>query len=108
MGITGMADTLVNEALLSVKSKLLLAVPPTDIKSLFRTRIVASWQRKWDAQPSNLHKIQPNVRTRLPLPSTCQGKILISRLRLGHSRLTHVHLFHSIRSHFSVRSASRC
>ncbi|KAJ3643602.1 hypothetical protein Zmor_026303 [Zophobas morio] len=95
MGITGneMADTLAKEAILSVNSKPLIAVPSTDIKSLFRTRIVASWQRKWDTHPSHLRKIQPNVTTRLPLPSTRQGQVLISRLRLGHSRLAHAYLF---------------
>ena len=76
MKITGndTADTLAKEAILSGNSQ------PSFELSISHPDIANGTHN-----PSHLHKIQPNVTTRLPLPSTRQDQVLISRLRLGHS-----------------------
>lgn len=70
-----------------------LPVPPSDFCSLIRSHSLKQWQERWSSDTLNkLHAIEPKVNVfnlyRLPR----RDEIIIHRLRIGHSFLTHGHL----------------
>ena len=69
-------------------------VPSTDYLTKIRPFISSDWQVRWDEQPNNkLYSIMPSVDE--VYYSGCKNRkddIIISRLRIGHTRLTHCHL----------------
>ena len=70
-----------------------LPVPPSDFCSLTRSHSLKQWQESWNSETLNkLHAIEPKVNVfnsyRLPR----RDEIIIHRLRIGHSFLTHSHL----------------
>jgi ribonuclease HI len=70
-----------------------LTVPHSDYNSLIRVHMVKKWQQSWNSECTNkLHVIQPvvNVTQSYRLPR--RDEILIHRLRIGHTYLTHGHL----------------
>ena len=51
------------------------------------------WQRKWNTSESKLHSIKPRIEEWEPShDSYSQYEVKLSRLRIGHSELTHGHL----------------
>lgn len=93
IGITGntLVDTEAKAALSLLPSN--LPVPYTDFNHLINTYVTHRWQLQWNAEVGNkLHHIQPSIH---PLPSVSlprRDEILIHRLRVGHTHLTHRHL----------------
>ena len=70
-----------------------LPVPPLDFCSLIRSHFLKQWQESWNSEILNkLHAIKPkvNVFNLYLLPR--RDEIIIHRLRIGHSILTHGHL----------------
>lgn len=96
VGIAGneMADQAAKAALnLPIST---LQIPATDLRPAIHSYVTEIWQGEWDANPqANLHQIQPKV-----LITTKQKhrslrrreQTIISRLRIGHTRLTHEYL----------------
>jgi len=85
------ADSVVEDALLLPVSS--LTVPHSDYKSLIRLQALRQWQQHWNCETeSNLHSIEPrvNVINMFRLPR--RDEIIIHRLRIGHTYLTHGHL----------------
>ena len=78
-------------------------VPHKDFYTIFKREKMKKWQARWDeVDPSNkLKRIRPNI-GKWTLPSDCsrQYQVKLSRLRLGHTKLTHGHLME--RSHPST------
>ena len=66
-------------------------VPNTDFKSSILTHIQPSWQSLWDAATYNkLHSVKPCLGEWYPAyRSICREEVIIARLRIGHSHLTH-------------------
>ena len=69
-------------------------VPPLDLKRTFIQHSISKWQSNWSAQLHNkLFNIKPRVRE---WPSSYQNlrrnEVVLSRLRIGHTRLTHRYL----------------
>ena len=66
-------------------------VPYTDFKSSILTHIQSSWQSQWDGDHFNkLHSVKPSLGEWYPsYRSVRQEEVIITRLRIGHSRLTH-------------------
>ena len=66
-------------------------VPYTDFKSSVLTHIQSSWQSQWDGDHfSKLHSVKPSLGEWYPsYRSVRQEEVIITRLRIGHSRLTH-------------------
>ena len=64
-------------------------VPCTDFKSSVLTQ--SSWQSQWDGDHFNkLHSVKPSLGEWYPsYRSVRQEEVIITRLRIGHSRLTH-------------------
>ena len=70
-----------------------LPVPPSDFSPLIRYHWLKQWQESWNSEsPNKLHSIEPKVNVfnlyRLPR----RDEIIIHRLWIGHSFLTHGHL----------------
>jgi len=85
------ADSAAKEGLLLPVSS--LTVPHSDYKSLIRLQALRQWQLHWNYETENkLHLIEPRVNVinlfRLPR----RNEIIIHRLRIGHTYLTHGHL----------------
>jgi len=85
------ADTAAKTAVLPPMSK--LTVPHSHYKPFIRSYALKQWQQSWDSETQKkLHAIEPTVNVinffRLPR----RDEIIIHRLRIGHTYLTHGHL----------------
>ena len=62
-----------------------------DFKTSILTYIQSSWQSQWDADLFNkLHTVKPTLGEWYPsYRSICREEVIITRLRIGHSYLTH-------------------
>lgn len=95
IGIAGntVADAAAKAALNIPNSN--ICVSHSDFKPLISNHIKKCWQKSWDSEPNNkLKKIQPSIEpfviNRLPR----RDEIIIHRLRVGHTYLTHSYLLY--------------
>ncbi|XP_074038524.1 uncharacterized protein [Leptinotarsa decemlineata] len=94
IGISGndIADKLAREAVeypacnLSVKALLM------DLKSYFHCKIVEMWNYHWSQEPSKLKEIKATLYPWNNKATNRFHQVIITRLRLGHTRLTHEYL----------------
>ena len=91
VGIEGneMADEL---AKLSLKNEDIknLKVPCSDYKQLLSEHFQGKWQMSWSKETSNkLHAIQPKLRRRKNLGLSRRDGVKYTRLKIGHTHLTH-------------------
>jgi len=95
-GHVGLAGNLVADS--AAKAVLLLpvstlTVPHSDYISLIRIQALRQWQLRWNSETENkLHSIEPRVNGINMLRLPRQDEIIIHRLRIGHTYLTHGHL----------------
>ncbi|GFT11918.1 probable RNA-directed DNA polymerase from transposon X-element [Trichonephila clavipes] len=91
-GITGneLADTAARSATGSSER---FPIPHSDLKACFRLKLQSVWQSNWDQHTENkLHSIMPILAPTAPSLSNRREQVIWTRLRLGHTRLTHRHL----------------
>ncbi|GFQ86076.1 putative RNA-directed DNA polymerase from transposon X-element [Trichonephila clavata] len=91
-GITGneVADTAARSATGSSER---FPIPHSDLKACFRQKLQSVWQSNWDQQTENkLHSVMPVLAPTVPSSSNRREQVIWTRLRLGHTRLTHRHL----------------
>ncbi|CAH1988891.1 unnamed protein product [Acanthoscelides obtectus] len=74
-------------------SRSVIRTPYQDLKGLIKVHITSLWQQKWNGSHSKLLAIAPDVNTRFTLPSGRRNQIIMSRLRIGHTLVTHKHIF---------------
>ena len=68
-------------------------VPYSDFKPLITAHANKTWQQLWDAEINNkLHKIQPIIKSSNLYKLPRRDEVIIHRLRLGHTHLTHSYL----------------
>ena len=68
-------------------------VPYTDFISLIKTYVDKRWPLSWDKEVNNkLYNIQPLIHTQPLCNLPRRDEILIHRLRVGHTHLTHSYL----------------
>ena len=94
VGIEGndMADELAKESLNSTEISQ-IKIPYTDLIPIVKTHIKSKWETIWSNELNNkLHKIQPKLRPRLPLNLNRKNQVKYTRLKIGHTRLTHEYL----------------
>nr|XP_042912720.1 uncharacterized protein LOC122272786 [Parasteatoda tepidariorum] len=90
VGIPG--NELADSAARSATTELTISVPFSDIKLHVRQLISSLWQQHWDLQTQNkLHNIKPYIDP-LPVLRLRNADVKLNRLRIGHTRLTHLHL----------------
>ena len=72
-------------------------VPYTDFKGIVKQHINKLWQNLWDlSQNTKLKLIKPEVNSKVSLIETTRQKdIVLTRLRIGHTHLTHSYLLKS-------------
>ncbi|XP_031328755.1 uncharacterized protein LOC116159809 [Photinus pyralis] len=62
---------------------------PNDLKNQFRKIINNQWQEKWNPTDTHLKQVKPLTQPTLPIPTKRRSQVIINRLRLGHTRMTH-------------------
>ena len=69
-------------------------VPWTDLKAVITKSVLKNWQEDWDKQQDNkLHSIKTTVQPwPPPLGFHRRDEVVLTRIRIGHSILTHQHL----------------
>ena len=92
------ADNVAKEAALGPLEGTHRAIPHTDMRALLREAIMARWHRKWNAldqEGRKLREIKTDVKQ---WPSSFnknrRKETVLSRLRLGHTNLSHAYLMH--------------
>ena len=62
----------------------------SDFYPLINTHIASHWQRLWNANTNNkLYSIEPRVNISKPYQLPRRDELIIHRLRIGHTHLTH-------------------
>nr|XP_042910734.1 uncharacterized protein LOC122271965 [Parasteatoda tepidariorum] len=90
VGIPG--NELADSAARSATTALTISVPYSDIKLHIRQIIVSLWQQHWDLQTQNkLYNIKSDL-NHIPVLHRRNADVKLTRLRIGHTRLTHLHL----------------
>jgi ribonuclease HI len=90
VGIRG--NELADKAAKSALTNLLFPLPLWDAKKRIKQLIHSKWQQSWDMATSNkLHTIKQNIEYWPPLHSRKED-VILTRLRIGHTRFTHRHL----------------
>jgi kelch-like protein 2/3 len=87
----GAADATAKAALSLRVSK--SPVPYSDFKPLVCAYVNSVWQKCWDGETNNkLHRLQPVIGNYRHGKLTRRDEVVIHRLRVGHSHLTHSYL----------------
>ena len=85
------ADTAAKAAVLMPISS--MTIPYSDYLPLIRTHILNQWQSSWSLETENkLHAIEPTVNETKSYWLPRRDEIIIHRLRIGHTYLTHGYL----------------
>ena len=70
-------------------------IPHTDFKPLISSYVNSCWQQCWNTENNNkLHAIQPTIKPVVLVRLPRRDEVLIHRLRVGHTYLTHSYLLH--------------
>nr|XP_042896049.1 uncharacterized protein LOC122268979 [Parasteatoda tepidariorum] len=90
VGIPG--NDLADTAARSATTTLNLSIPFSDVKIHIKKYIKSLWQQQWDNQVNNkLHAHKSNLEP-FPVLRLRSADVKLTRLRIGHTRLTHLHL----------------
>ena len=73
-------------------------LPASDLQNVFRCRLLDTWQTEWDVETGNkLHAVKPTIGVwRSSSRPSRREDVILTRLRIGHSRLTHGHLLQGL------------
>lgn len=87
------ADRAAREAITSPNSTHIGKVYPSDLKLHWKTCIINKWQEQWSTTDSKLQAIKPSTKPwSHPSNLSRREAVVLSRLRIGHSKLTHSYL----------------
>ena len=95
IGIKGneRADTLAKEALTLPNYNPKHQLPFSDFKPKVGALIHSRWVTSWSLEIGNkLHEIKPNLRPRTNLGLSRKDDVIFTRLKIGHTKITHKHL----------------
>ena len=68
-------------------------LPCTDFKPFINRYILSKWQLSWDRATFNkLHEVKPVLGKNTIYRSLRREEVVLTRLRIGHTRLTHSYL----------------
>ena len=94
IGIEGneSADALAKETL-NQQAIDITKIPHTDIKPKIYTHILSQWNNTWKSNIHNkLFQIKPSITPRKPLTLSRRDSVIYTRLKIGHSYITHKYL----------------
>ncbi|XP_074041346.1 uncharacterized protein [Leptinotarsa decemlineata] len=63
-----------------------------DLKQIFKEMIINAWQAEWNLSKSKLAEVKKTVLPRKIYSLERKQQTIVTRLRLGHTRITHSHL----------------
>lgn len=86
------ADNLAKMSLSSQESITVSCFLQPDLKKYFKSLILKLWQNTWSRSSSHLRDIKPYVEEPTRTLQHRRSQIVLARLRIGHTRLTHQHL----------------
>ncbi|PSN48513.1 hypothetical protein C0J52_14064 [Blattella germanica] len=96
IGITGNeeADVAAKEATRHPTSMPNLKVPHHDFQTYIKHTVNKQWKLQWSStSTSKLHEVRPGpTHTQLPKDITRRDQVVLTRLRIGHTRITHSHI----------------
>ena len=70
-------------------------IPYSDLKPLITSHLNNCWQQSWNAETNNkLHRIQPLIRPPKLVHLPRRDEVIIHRLHVDHTHLTHSYLLH--------------
>ena len=104
VGISGneTADHYAKEAL-SLPEKNHSKIPFSDFKHKIKEHITSTWTELWKQQKTNkLNTIQPRISPRKPLSLRRRESVIFTRLKIGHTHVTHKHLLEGEEAPFCV------
>ncbi|XP_057654757.1 uncharacterized protein LOC130893013 [Diorhabda carinulata] len=87
------ADQYAREAADNNKVTIVREVIVSDFKAVIKAKAQCKWQSEWNRSQSILKTIKPYVKPWKGSPKSRADQIKIDRLRLGHTKATHSHLF---------------
>ncbi|XP_074028321.1 uncharacterized protein [Leptinotarsa decemlineata] len=94
VGIAGneRADQLAKDAITNLLTDIEKRIAHPDMKLFYKQILTNVWQQQWNGSNSKLSAIKPLVLPWKSLPKTRKLQVIQSRLRLGHTRLTHEYI----------------
>nr|CAH7746935.1 unnamed protein product [Callosobruchus chinensis] len=70
-----------------------IPTPSRDLVTYIKTSVVQVWQEEWNLYNGHMRHIKPTVESlRYPKELTRREQVILCRLRIGHTNLTHSHL----------------
>ena len=82
-------------------------IPYTDLKALIREYVKHLWQIDWNENVNNkLHRINPIVSKTQNVILKHRDEVVITRCRIGHSRIRHSFLLNKKKIHLSLFNIS--
>ena len=67
-------------------------IPPEDLKSIIKNHIKKEWSNSWYQKTNNKLRDIKDETKRWKVPEERKLQIVISRLRIGHTKFTHEHI----------------
>jgi ribonuclease HI len=90
VGISG--NELADKRAKTAKDDLRYPLPYSDAKHFVKHRLYNKWQQRWNQETANkLYNLKPNIKD-WPLQPSRKHNVVLTRLRIGHTRFTHRHL----------------
>nr|CAH7733184.1 unnamed protein product [Callosobruchus chinensis] len=87
------ADQAAREASNSVDKDDDIPTPYKDIVSYIKCRVLQVWQHEWDQYTGHVKQIKPSILKQIyPKGLSRKEQVLLCRLRIGHTNVTHAHL----------------
>src|SRR5436190_17321555 len=83
-------------------------IPPEDLKSIIKNHIKKKWSNSWYQKTNNKLRDIKDETIKWKVPEERKLQIVISRLRIGHTKFTHEHILNKTEPkicHYNVREA---
>lgn len=95
IGISGNeeADKSARLAVTSANSEVVSKCAKSDLKPFYKTSLWKKWEWEWKQSQGKLRLIKDDVLPWTPITENRRHQTVITRLRLGHTRFTHEHIF---------------
>lgn len=94
IGIRGneQADRSARDAISNEGSVVVSSSVHTDLKRYLKKLIQKQWQNDWEQKRTKLNEIKHSVKPWSRVPIGRRNQVILTRLRIGHTRLTHDYL----------------
>uniref|UniRef100_A0A6P7F9A6 Uncharacterized protein LOC114327050 n=1 Tax=Diabrotica virgifera virgifera TaxID=50390 RepID=A0A6P7F9A6_DIAVI len=97
IGIAGNqeVDSLAKLAVLSTEAVEIRSIPHLDVEPVIKNLVINAWRTKWNQSTSKLREVKHSILPWKSTPNKRLHQIILSRLRIGQTAITHEHLLES-------------